>query len=71
MQDNDINREKFAKCSASITIIPENNGLPSQRSPPGVPASSSDAILRFILDKQPYRIRMCVLYMFKVYDALI
>lgn len=65
MLDNDVNRDKFSKCVAHISIIPENSGVPSQKPPPGKATDSLNSLNACMVEKQPYRIRVSALYTFK------
>jgi hypothetical protein len=67
MLNHDQNRDKFSKCVANVTVLPEHSGLPEQKPPPGTATNSIVALVKTILEKQPYPLRMGALYAFKSY----
>ncbi|KAJ3319488.1 Vesicle-mediated ER to Golgi transport protein [Boothiomyces sp. JEL0866] len=64
---HEVNRDRFSKCTAKMSIQAEHSGLPNQKPPPGTLTQSAMALVQTAMEKNPFALRSAATYAFRCF----
>ncbi|KAJ3275936.1 Vesicle-mediated ER to Golgi transport protein [Terramyces sp. JEL0728] len=64
---HEVNRDRFSRCSAKMSIQAEHTGLPNQKPPPGTLTQSAMALIQTAMGKNPFGLQSAATYAFRCY----